>query len=64
MHPCQVCARLFLDRRVRQVLQRHYLEKVAEVMFRYRMMRSLQERSDPSFAPDRTGTDARVGYGV
>lgn len=64
MHPCQVCARLFLDRRVRQALQRHYLERVAEVMFRYRMMRSLQERSDPSFAPARTGTDARVGYGV
>ena len=64
MHPCQVCARLFLDQRVRQVLQRHFLDKVPEVMFRYRMMRRLEERSDPSFAPGGSGTGTRVGYGV
>jgi hypothetical protein len=59
-----VCARLFLDRRVRQVLQQHYLEKVPDVMFRYRMMRSLEERSDPSLAPGGDGAAVRVGYGA
>jgi hypothetical protein len=50
-HPCQTCAALFLNPRVRAVLERHYLEKVPEVMFRYQMMRALERRADPSFAP-------------
>ncbi|MBI4169397.1 MAG: radical SAM protein [Acidobacteria bacterium] len=50
-HPCQTCAALFLNPRVRRVLGEHYLEKVPEVMFRYQMLRTLERRSDPSFAP-------------
>jgi hypothetical protein len=64
MHPCQVCARLFLDRRVKEALKRHYLEKVPDVMFRYTMMRNLEARSDPSFAPAGPGAAARIGYGA
>jgi len=63
-HPCQTCAGLFLNRRVRDVLQEHYLEKVPDVMFRYQVLRTLERRSDPSFAPDRPGAAARVGFGA
>jgi hypothetical protein len=63
-HPCQTCAALFLNPRVRRVLQAHYLEKVPEVMFRYQMMRTLARRSDPSFAPPRGGGAPRLGYGA
>ena len=45
-HPCQTCAGLFLDRRVQRVLKKHYLEKVPEVMFRYRMLRLLERGSE------------------
>jgi len=69
-HPCQTCAALFLNPRVRAILAAHYLEKVPEVMFRYQMMRSLERRSDPSFAPASDGTPPapaggppRVGFG-
>ena len=62
-HPCQTCALLFLNPKIRDVLQRHYLEKVPDVMFRYRLMRTLESRSDPSFAPDGAGTE-RVGFGA
>jgi len=63
-HPCQSCAALFLNPRVREVLQAHYLEKVPEVMFRYQMMRSLERRSDPSFAPEPEGAAGHVGFGA
>ena len=69
-HPCQTCAALFLNPRVRRVLQEHYLEKVPEVMFRYQVMRTLERRSDPSFAPAAEGAPPapaggppRVGFG-
>ncbi len=69
-HPCQTCAALFLNPRVRKVLAGHYLEKVPEVMFRYQMMRTLERRSDPSFAPAQddappapAGGPPRVGVG-
>ena len=63
-HPCQTCAALFLNPRVRRVLREHYLEKVPDVMFRYQMMRGLERRSDPSFAPAPAGPAARVGFGA
>jgi hypothetical protein len=68
-HPCQTCAVLFLNPRVREVLRRHYLEKVPEVMFRYQLLRTLERRSDPSFAPAPSGTGpdgapGRVGFGA
>lgn len=69
-HPCQTCAALFLNPRVRRVLREHYLEKVPEVMFRYQVMRTLKRRSDPSFAPAAedalpapAGRPPRVGFG-
>ncbi len=49
-HPCQTCAALFLNPAVRRALGDHYLEKVPDVMFRYSVMRTLERRSDPSFA--------------
>lgn len=49
---------------MRAVLQTHYLEKVPEVMFRYQMMRSLERRSDPSFAPKPEGAAEHVGFGA
>ncbi len=63
-HPCQTCAALFLNPRVRKALEEHYLEKVPEVMFRYQMMRTLERRSDPSFAPQRAGAAERIGFGA
>jgi radical SAM family protein len=69
-HPCQTCAALFLNPRVRKALSEHYLEKVPEVMFRYQVMRTLERRSDPSFAPTSEGAPPapaggppRVGFG-
>ncbi len=63
-HPCQTCAGLFLNPRIREVLRANYLEKVPEVMFRYHVMRTLERRSDPSFAPERPGNVERVGFGA
>jgi radical SAM family protein len=63
-HPCQTCAALFLNPRVRAILKEHYLEKVPDVMFRYQMMRTLERRSDPSFAPERAGAGERIGFGA
>ena len=63
-HPCQTCAGLFLNPRVRRVLQRHYAEKVPDVMFRYQMMRTLERRSDPSYSAGRKGDATRVGFGA
>lgn len=76
-HPCQTCAALFLNPRVRRVLREHYLEKVPEVMFRYQMLRTLERRSDPSFAPaprdgpgesgpgaGARGDQGRIGFGA
>lgn len=70
-HPCQTCAALFLNPRVRAVLQEHYLEKVPEVMFRYQFMKTLERRSDPSFAPGPggaspapAGAERRIGFGA
>jgi len=63
-HPCQTYAGLFLNPRVRHVLQQHYVEKVPEVMFRYQMMRTLERRSDPSFAPGLEGIAERIGFGA
>jgi hypothetical protein len=70
-HPCQTCAALFLNPRVREVLKRHHREKVPEVMFRYHLLRTLERRSDPSFAPvpEPSGTSPgdgprHVGYGA
>jgi len=34
------------------------------VMFRYQMMRTLERRSDPSFAPQRAGAAERIGFGA
>jgi hypothetical protein len=40
-HPCQTCARIFLDPLVREVLRKHYQEKVPDILFRYHIKRTL-----------------------
>jgi hypothetical protein len=57
-HPCQTCAALFLNPAVRRALNDHYLEKIPDVMFRYQVMRTLERRSDPSWAPAAAADDA------
>lgn len=63
-HPCQTCASLFLNDGVREVIRKHYLEKVPDVMFRYRMMHTLERRSDPNSALLGAGAGPMIGYGA
>lgn len=47
-HHCHACLALFADKKVRDVIQNHYSEKVQEVLLRY----SLIIRSGPVESPE------------
>jgi hypothetical protein len=61
-HPCQSCVEIFRNPEVRDALRDSYQEKVHDVIFRYKMMLNLRDRSRPGRTPD--PGSPRVGFGA
>jgi hypothetical protein len=61
-HPCQSCVEIFRNPEVRDALRDSYREKVHDVIFRYKMMLNLRDRSRPGRTPD--PGSPRVGFGA
>jgi hypothetical protein len=58
-HPCQACVIVHRNSAVRRALTRHWQEKRGEVLFRFHMLRRLQERAQQLLSdPPRRLSDA------